>query len=305
MAELEERQHEVHAQDLEVPNVMGYPDWETFRTFDLRDGDARRAWLAFVKPEVVIHLAALYGRVWGERDMYKTSGMNAGLTGEVARDCASQGVRLMYMSSSEVYGTSADDGPVWTYSPLRPRNMYGMSKKWGEEAAACYAPEGLMVTRLNMPYGPSYWSPRHGERTSTSGQPGTVGYNVLHSMVWQAAHGMDLVVHRGTTRCLTWVGDSVRGLADVLESGMSGTWNVCRNDDHRPVEEIALMVTAMTGSSSRVTVQDPPARVTMHKSLGNGALLELGWKPEVPLDEGMKRTWEYYRKFSPDGTWLG
>jgi nucleoside-diphosphate-sugar epimerase len=304
LAELEARGHEVHAQDLVRPNFGGYRDWATFRTFDLCTNE-RIAWLRDTRPEVVIHLAALYGRVWGEHDMYRTAGMNSGLTAVLARDCAAAGARLMYMSSSEVYGTSANEGTVYPDSPLRPMNMYGLSKKWGEEACHRYAPEGLMVTRLNMPYGPAYWEPFPGEKPRTSGQPGTVGYNVLHSMVWQAEVGFGLIVHRGTTRCLTWVGDTARGLAMILESGQEGTWNVCRNDDHRSLEDIARAVLDMTGSSSAVGVEDPPPRVTMRKSLDNAELLALGWQPEVELDEGMKRTWEYFRRFDRQGVWRG
>jgi nucleoside-diphosphate-sugar epimerase len=304
LAELSARGHEVHAQDLALPNYKGRADWATFEAFDLCSAQ-RIAWLRGVQPEVVIHLAALYGRVWGEQDMYRTAGMNAGLTAMLARDCAVLGTRMMYMSSSEVYGASADRGTVYPGSPLEPRNMYGLSKKWGEEAAQRYCPDGLMITRLNMPYGPSYWSPRSGERTHTSGQPGSVGYNVLHSMVWQASYNYSLVVHRGSTRCLTWAGDSVRGLVLILESGQSGKWNVCRNDDHRLVEDIARAVVKLTGTASEIHVEDPPPRVTLHKSLDNRELTALGWEPEVELDEGMKQTWDYYRRFAQDGRWLG
>src|SRR5271156_773182 len=95
--------HEVHAQDLYKPNVLGPEPWASFRLFDLGSQE-RIAWLGAVRPDVVIHLAALYGRVWGEVDMMRTAAMNSGLAGEVARDTAAAGARLMYMSSSEVYG---------------------------------------------------------------------------------------------------------------------------------------------------------------------------------------------------------
>jgi nucleoside-diphosphate-sugar epimerase len=305
LAELAARGHEVHAQDMVLPDNQGQVDLASFSDFDLLRSDTRRAWLGCARPEVVIHLAALYGRVWGEQDMVKTAGINAGLTAVLARECASLGIPVMYMSSSEVYGASADRGTVYPGSLLEPYNMYGLSKKWGEEACRRYAPDGLMVSRLNMPYGPAFWYPKVGARTSTSGQPGTVGYNVLHSMVWQAHHNLDLVAHRGTTRCLTWIEDTCRGLADIMEAGQAGTWNVCRNDLHHQVEDIAWQVAEMTGTTSRVIVEDPPPRVTMHKSLDNAELLDLGWRPKVELEEGMRRTWEYYRRFSSDGTWLG
>ncbi len=314
LAELMRRGHEVHAQDLSLPNTEYDQDdvWHSFSTFDLCDPVARSAWLRASSPDVVVHLAALYGRVWGEVDMVKTAGMNAGLTAALARDCKERGARLMYMSSSEVYGSACDRGTVYPFSRLEPLNMYGMSKKWGEEAAWAYCPDGLMVTRLNMPYGPAYFTPAKGERTSTSGQPGTVGYNVLHSMVWEAESGLDLVVHRGTERCLTWVGDAVRGLAVIMETPdpyaqiqRGVTYNVCRNDDHRPVEELAKLVVARTGCSSKIIVEDPPPRVTLRKSLDNYGLQRMGWRPEVGIEEGLDLTREYYRKFDRDGVWRG
>jgi nucleoside-diphosphate-sugar epimerase len=293
----------VHAQDLVKPPFARQP-WATFRTFDLASQE-RAGWLDFVKPEAVIHLAALYGRVWGEVDMTKTAGINAGLTGQLARDCAARKARMMFMSSSEVYGASADRGTVFPSSSLLPLNMYGMSKKWGEEACKAYAPEGLQITRLNMPYGPAKWTILAGTVPQTSGKPGTVGYNVLHSMLWEAHHGFDLKVHKGTTRCLTWVGDTVRGLAMILESGKPGTWNVNRNDDHRPVSELAEMALTLTGRRSNLHEEDPPQGVTLRKSLDNTRLLALDWKPEVPLEEGVKLAYDYFRNFDKGGVWRG
>jgi nucleoside-diphosphate-sugar epimerase len=304
LGELTARGHEVHATDLQ-PAPEAEPTWETWRAFNLGD-IARHSWLRRYPPlDAVIHLAALYGRVWGEVDKVRTAGANAGLTAALAYDCAQLGIPLMYVSSSEVYGASADRGPVDPRSPLEPYNMYGLSKLWGEEAARLYAPDGLMITRLNMPYGPARWPPDPGEVPRTSGRPGPLGYNVLHSMTWQAEHGYDIKVHRGTTRCLTWVGDTVRGLAMILEAGQAGTWNVCRNDDHLYLGELASRVVAMTGSASRVIEEDPPERVTTHKFLKNDELLALGWEPLVAVDEGMKATWEYYRRFDRNGAWQG
>ena len=275
--------------------------------FDLADHGERRHWLDHARPDVVVHLAALYGRVWGETDLISTAAANAGVTAELARDCDAAGVPLMFVSSSEVYGSTARWGTVseGIDQRLEPLNMYGLSKKWGEEACELYAPDGLMVARLNMPYGPPKDRPRIGERPHTSGVPGTVGYNVLHSMVWEAKHDLPITVHTDTERCLTWVGDAVKGLAMILESGQSGTWNVCRNDDHRPVADLARLVLDITGSSSQVHEEPPPPGVTPRKSLDNTGLLALGWRPTVDLDAGVKHCWDYYARFDADGTWQG
>lgn len=302
-AELTERGHEVHAQDVRDPGTAVSGSWSFF---DLSDQDARRRWLERPAPDVVVHLAALYGRVWGELDLTATVTANTAMTAELARDCESRGIRLLFSSSSEVYGESANSAVMNPEtSLLRPLNMYGLSKKWGEEACRLYAPQGLMICRLNMPYGPAKTPPPRGTAPATSGKAGQIGYNVLHTMCWQAAHGMDLTVHTGTRRCLTWVGDTVRGLAMIAESGRAGTWNVNRNDDHVPVASLAQRIVALAGSTSQIVQVSPPPRVTLRKSLSNGELLDLGWTPRVPLDEGMKRSLEYYAKFDKNGDWQG
>jgi nucleoside-diphosphate-sugar epimerase len=302
--ELKARGHEVHAQDRAGPGSLA--TFDSWQQFDLHDGIRRDTWLwDECRPDAVIHLAALYGRVWGERDLAETARDNAGLTAGVARNCAMAGARLMYVSSSEVYGSSADRGPVDEASPLEPLNMYGLSKKWGEEAAALYAPDGLMVARLNMPYGPPVTDPLPGEVPATSAAVGPRGYNVLHTMAWQASHGIPLTVHRGTERCLTWAGDTVRGMAMILESGQSGTWNVSRDDDHVPVAELAWRVIAVARSGSRVTEADPPPGVTLRKHLGNARLLGLGWQPRVHLGDGIERVLGHFGRYDEAGAWQG
>jgi dTDP-glucose 4,6-dehydratase len=293
------RGHHVYGQDrVSVPR-------HTHLVFDLADHGMRHDWLTDTRPDVVVHLAALYGRVWGETNLISTAAANAGITAELARDCDRAGIPLMYVSSSEVYGRTALAGTVTETSPLAPLNMYGLSKKWGEEACRVYAPDGLVIARLNMPYGPPKDQPAIGQRPHTSGIPGTVGYNVLHSMVWEAEHGLPLRVHQGTERCLTWVGDTMRGLVMILESGQPGIWNVCRNDDHRTVLDLARLVLDVTGSASELIAEPAPWQVTPRKSLDSTRLAVLGWTPEIELDEGVKRCWDYYRRFDADGTWRG
>lgn len=303
---LASRGHEVHAQDRRhAPVPRGDAPWESHAVFDLHDPAPRRAWLRALRPDAVVHLAALYGRVWGEDDPGATARDNAGLTAAIARDTAEAGSRLVLVSSSEVYGASACRGPVDETSPLEPLNMYGLSKKWSEEAARLYAPDGLAVTRLNMPYGPPAFPPPPGEVPETSGRPGIAGYNVLHSMLWQAARGLPLAVHQGTERCLTWIGDTAAGIAMVAESGQAGTWNVCRDDDNRPVAELAALARDLAGGTAETREEPPPAGVTTRKRISSARLAALGWKPSVPLEDGARLAWEHFSRYDAEGRWPG
>ena len=296
--ELRERGHQVFTQDIH-PGAG--------EVFDLGAEIPRRSWLSRRRPEMVIHLAALYGRVWGEIDLQKTAAANAGMTAELARDTAAAGARLLFVSSSEVYGSAANvPGPVMPESPLSPLNMYGLSKKWGEEACRVYAPAGLQIARLNMPYGPAAVFPDYGSVPHFSGRAGVLGYNALHTMLWQAHHSLPITVHRGTERCFTWVGDAVRGIAMVAESRWAGVWNVSRNDDMITMAALAKRCTAMVpGCGSAVTETDPGGQITMRKSLDNDRLCRLGWSPMVGLDHGMARTLDYMSHFGRNGRWNG
>jgi nucleoside-diphosphate-sugar epimerase len=296
---LVERGHEVYGQDIREGADM---------TFDLNDTQACRDWLTYARPDVVIHLAALYGRIWGEKNLRLTAEANAGLTAELAREVAAIGARLMFMSSSEVYGMTAttERGEIRTTMPLRPLNMYGLSKKWGEEACQLYAPDGLMITRLNMPYGPAAVLPQQGTIPNFSGRAGMLGFNALHTMLWQAYHGLPITIHKGCTRCFTWVGDTCRGLVMIAESGKSGIWNVTRNDQHITTTELASRCTALVpGCTSSLTEVAPDDQITLRKVLDSDRLWQLGWRPEKSLHDGMIETLDYVRRFDREGRWQG
>lgn len=298
---LTRRGHQVAGQDIEPdPSLCRYA------SFDLASDGLRRAWLDAFAPDLVVHLAAVYGRVWGETDLMKTAAVNAGLTALLARDVAKRGIRLMYVSSSEVYGAAADGPvPLAEDAALAPLNMYGLSKKWGEEAAQVYAPDGLTVIRLSMPYGPPVILPDRAD-PHFSARVGVTGFNALHTMLWQAHHNLPITAHQGTERAYTWAGDAMEGIALIAESGQEGTWNVTRGtSDMVSSADLARMCVELTGSQSEIRTISLPAQVTRRKDLDAGKLEALGWKPAVDLEAGMPETLDYVSCFGPDGRWQG
>lgn len=241
------------------------------------------------KPDAVVHLAAKYGRVWGEIDIANTVRANTEMTAVIADSCGKNGIKLLYVSSSEIYGPGdgiryADDD----YSKLNPINLYGWSKLWGEQVCKMYvSDQDLIIARLNMPYGP-------GQRV------GPVGWNALHTFLWLAHHGEPIVVHEGTFRSYTWVEDTARGLKILLDQRTSGIYNVARNDDHRSSEEIARMACEIAGKTDIIVKPLPPG-ITRIKRLDDSKIRSLGWIPTVDLDEGMARTFHYVSKYDAMG----
>jgi dTDP-glucose 4,6-dehydratase len=92
------------------------------------------------------------------------------------------------------------------------------------------------------------------------------------------------------------VTDLVDGILRLLDSAENEPVNI-GNPHELTIKEIAETIIRMTGSSSRLIYKplpedDPKVRrpdITRARTL-------LGWEPKVPLEEGLTKTIEYFRK---------
>lgn len=256
---------------------------------DLRGGI--RETLEELQPELVVHLAAHVGRLFGEDDTQASVKDNALATTLLAKDCGDLGIRLAYASTSEVYGDRGD-GVCSEDTPLDvlPHNLYGLSKRWGEEAARLYTDDPV-IFRFSMPYGP--------------GVPPGRGRRALDTMLWQAHHQMPLTVHAGAERSWCWIGDTINGVVTVLESGLGGAWNVGRDDAPLSMLELAERACDLNDAPhDLIDVVEPPARQTVVKRLSTQKLCGLGWLPMVELDQGLPIVNAWIRNFDRDGNYI-
>ncbi len=244
---------------------------------DLTDPRIAKSIVAMIGPDVVVHLAANPGRVFGEEDPAHTVTTNTVATINVAKACADADARLVYVSTSEVYGTACDAGLVDESTPLgEPRNLYALSKAAGEQAARLYAPDNLTIIRPSMPYGP--------------GMATGHGRAALPSMIASLLRGEPYTVHAATKRSWCYVDDLVRGMADVIERG-TGVYNVGRDDDLRDMIDVAhLVCDVLDLDIALLSVNQPDDTITRVKNISMTKLRALGWRPEVDLVEGIKRT---------------
>jgi len=257
-------------------------------SFDLLSGGMFRLWLVNHRPDVVVHLAAQVGRLLSDDDLSRTVRWNAEVTTQVARACGEYGVRLAYASTSEIYGdrgdADVDEDTPW----LLPHNLYGLSKRWGEEVARLFAPDRLVIFRPSMPYGP--------------GSPPGRGRRAMDTMLWQAHHRMPITVHRGAERSWCWVGDTVRGIRLAIEQPDAAVLNVGRDDDPRSMLEIAQTACKLAGApDSLIEEVDAPTAQTVVKRLSTDRLRALGWAPTVDLDEGIQRVYDWVSRYDADG----
>jgi nucleoside-diphosphate-sugar epimerase len=255
---------------------------------DLLAPGAAASWIADTRPDAVVHLAAQVGRLFSEDDIRATVRSNAEMTTIVAEACGKAGVRLVYASTSEVYGDHGDQLVDEDTSWRLPQGMYGLSKRWGEEACRLYAPEGLVIVRLSMPYGP--------------GAPPGRGRRAMDTMLWAAHHRMPIAVHRGAERSWCWVGDTVRGIRLAIEQPHGGVYNIGRDDDPRSMLEIAQLACKLAGAPEDLIQEvDAPPGQTVVKRLSTDRLRALGWTPTVELEEGMARVYDWVSQYDRDG----
>lgn len=254
------------------------------------------------EPEIVVHLGAVVSRQAGEVDPLATINYNAASTTLWAKACAEREIRFFYSSTSEVYG-DLDGNPAREYrwhqdrkyngeGPLGdmelPYNLYGLTKRWGEEGARLYTdPTNLTIVRLSMPYGP--------------GHPPGSGRAALTNFLWDALHGKPLTVHEGAARSWCWVGDTVEALVLLIEGGHSGIYNVGRDDNEASMEDVALMALRLVmeyeekeydedWAMDQINLVPAPANQVVVKRLPTDRIRALGWEPQVELRQGMAAT---------------
>ena len=199
--------------------------------------------------------------------------------------------RIMQASTSEVYGDPTVHPQPETYwgnvNPIGPRSCYDEGKRCAESLFVNYHNQNgvdIKIIRIFNTYGPRM-RPDDGR--------------VVSNFIVQALRGEDLTVYGdGTqTRSFQYVDDLIDGMLKMMETeNFTGPVNI-GNPGEFKIIELAEMVLRMTGSKSKIVFKplpkdDPIQRkpdITLAKE-------KLNWEPKIPLEEGLKRTIEYFKK---------
>ena len=101
--------------------------------FDLTDGPAVQAAVLALQPDAIVHCAAYTAVDKAESDAARCMAVNADGTRHLARAAEQAGAKLLYISTEYVFD-GAGDQPHETDEAPAPLNVYGLSKRRGEEA---------------------------------------------------------------------------------------------------------------------------------------------------------------------------
>ena len=192
-------------------------------------------------------------------------------------------------STSEVYGDPEVNPQPETYwgnvNPIGPRGVYDEAKRYAEAMTMAYHRSHGMpvrIVRIFNTYGPRM-------RTEDG--------RAVPNFITQALKGKPITIYGdgSQTRSLTFVTDLVDGIDRLVRSKHTGPINI-GNPVEMTLLEIAETIKRLTKSRSKIVfkklpVDDPKVRrpdITLARKL-------LKWEPKVPLEEGLKRTIEYFR----------
>ena len=199
-------------------------------------------------------------------------------------------VRFIQISTDEVYGSLGASGYFTEQMLLRPRNPYSASKAAADQLAyACFATYGLPVniTRCTNNYGPC----QHTEKLI----PLTVSRALEHREIPVYGDGMQV-------RDWLYVEDHCRAVLRVLRGGTPGEiYNIGGHCERRNLEVIRAVLACLRTHSACAGGEELIRHVADRKGHDRRYGIdprkleeELGWRPQVPFEEGLARTLEWY-----------
>ena len=206
--------------------------------------------------------------------------------------------KILQASTSEVYGDPTVHPQTEDYwghvNPIGPRSCYDEGKRCAETLFFDYWRQHhlrIKVARIFNTYGPRM-HPNDGR--------------VVSNFIVQALLGRDITVFGDglQTRSFCYVDDLIEGLIRLMNSpdAVTGPVNI-GNPKEFTMLELAELVIELTGTKSRIVhrplPQDDPRQRQPDISKANE---KLGWAPQTPLREGLRRTIDYFETMLKEET---
>jgi len=250
------------------------------------DPDALDAALDGVR--VVYHLACL-----GVRHSIHAPGenheVNASGTLRVLEAARRHGVeRLVYTSTSEVYGT-ARTAPMSEDHPTNPHTVYGASKLAGEAYVRAYHLTYRLPTVILRPFN------AFGPRSHHEGDSG----EVIPRFLVRAMNGLPPVIFGdgSQTRDFTFVEDTARAIASAgaTDAVVGMTLNVATGEEVT-VSDLAKLVLQVVDRQDLGVIYAAARPGDVQRLIGDASRIRqhLAWAPSTTLAEGLVRLFDWH-----------
>jgi UDP-glucuronate decarboxylase len=199
-------------------------------------------------------------------------------------------IKLLQASTSEVYGDPTVHPQTEDYwgnvNPIGSRSCYDEGKRCAETLVFDYVRQQKLaakVVRIFNTYGPRM-HPNDGR--------------VVSNFIVQALRNHDLTLYGdgGQTRSFCYVDDLIEAMIRMMATppSVTGPINI-GNPSEFSIRELAELVLELTGSKSKLVFRPLPADDPKQRRPDiSRAGAELGWRPAVPLREGLEKTIRYF-----------
>jgi len=253
--------------------------------------DVRQPFVVAGAVDYVFHLAATASPVDFVKRPLETLTVGSYGTENALELALAKGAKFLFTSTSEVYGdplVHPQSEDYWgNVNPIGVRGVYDESKRYAESLVMAYHRYKGADTRIARVFN------TYGERMRLDDG------RVVPNFIRQALTGEPITVYGDgcQTRSFCYVSDLIEGLWRLAQADYSLPVNL-GNPDERTILEFAQLIKQLSGSSSPIVFQefltpdDPHRRrpdITRAQNL-------LGWEPRVPLEEGLRRTIDDFRR---------
>ncbi|MFA4966612.1 MAG: UDP-glucuronic acid decarboxylase family protein [Candidatus Margulisiibacteriota bacterium] len=199
------------------------------------------------------------------------------------------GAKFLLASTSEIYGdpeVTPQKEDYWGHvNPNGPRSVYDEAKRFSEAATMAYRRHYLLDTRIIRIF--NTYGPRMRKKDG----------RVVPNFIDQALKGEPFTIYGDgkQTRSFCYVSDLVDGIFKMMQSKINTPVNL-GNPGEFTMLELAEVVSKISGSPLKYEFkplpQDDPKqrRPDILK-----AKKELGWEPKIGLEEGIKKTLEWFK----------
>lgn len=202
--------------------------------------------------------------------------------------------RILIASTSEVYGDPLVHPQSEDYygnvNTIGPRGVYDEAKRFQESITMAYHRfHGLetRIVRIFNTYGP--------RMRLNDGR-------VIPAFMGQALRGEDLTIFGdgSQTRSFCYVDDQVDGIFRLMFSDYSYPVNI-GNPNEISIKDFAFEIIKLTGTDQKVVFKDLPKDDPLQRKPDISLAKKLlNWSPKVDREEGMKKTFEYFKGLSDE-----
>jgi dTDP-glucose 4,6-dehydratase len=271
----------------------------SFEQADIRDRAALDRIFATHRPDAVMHLAAeshVDRSIDGPADFIETNITGTFNLLEAARTHWSrQGkpetFRFHHISTDEVFGSLGPEGQFTEDTSYDPRSPYSASKAASDHLVRAWAETyGLPVVLTNCSnnYGPYHFPEK-----------------LIPVAILNALHGKPIPVYGTGENVRDWlyVEDHADALLLVLEKGQLGrSYNIGGENERRNIDLVRTICTLLDEMAPKgnpyadqiTFVTDRPGHDARYAIDPSRIREELGWRPSVTVEEGLRRTVRWY-----------